>query len=80
MLGPAVTQAMDQIEMGDNRGDGHQPIGTALQITKDSQNGMDNYNPDTHVFIIFIITTTGCTAQGGGGSFKDSKPIGSWLL
>ena len=21
-----------------------------------------------------------CTAQGGGGSFKDRKPIGGWLL
>ena len=21
-----------------------------------------------------------CAAQGGGGSFKDRKPIGGWLL
>ena len=26
------------------------------------------------------VSITSSTAQGGGGSFKDSKPIGGWLL
>ena len=40
-------------------------------------------NDDTAIYLSIykrIIYSTSSTAQGGGGSFKKTKPIGGWLL
>ena len=38
------------------------------------------FPPSSPTFTCWKVAVPVCTAQGGGGSFKNRKPIGGWLL